>query len=102
MKTSTIRILHSILRGSAGALILILLLVNPAMAQYNQSITPTFSSVVTTEFATPLPVASVGTTFTGYNAIPVPYITGTLYVGASGTYSATLSGVPATQVALSC
>jgi hypothetical protein len=100
MKTSTIWILRLILRGSAGALILVLLLVNPAMAQNTQSITVTFSPTALSEFAVPLPVpGTVGTSFTDYVG-PVPYVTGTFYVVTSGKYSATLSANPAIQNAI--
>jgi len=53
-----------------------------------------WSTGATTQFASPLPFGSVATTFTSYSGVAIPYVTGTFYVGTSGTYSATLTSTP--------
>jgi hypothetical protein len=92
MKTSTIKTSRWVLRGSLAALALALLLVNPAFGQYTVSITPTFTTTPLTQFAIPLPIGTVGTTFTAYSSGGgVEYVTGTFSVATSGVYSATLT-----------
>ena len=91
MKTSTLEASHWVLRGSLGALALALLLVNPAFGQYTVSITPTITGTPLTQYATPLPAVTVGTTFTAYSGVGVEYATGTFSVTTSGVYSATLT-----------
>jgi hypothetical protein len=99
MKTSTTKVLRSILRGPLAAPALAVLLVNPALAQNTVRLTPVFSSTPLTQFATPLPAAPnpVGTTFTSYNGSGAEYALGTFTVGSSRVYSATItspSGTP--------
>jgi hypothetical protein len=53
-----------------------------------------WSTGVTTQYALPLPFGSVATTLTSYSGFANPYVTGTFYVGTSGTYSATLTSAP--------
>jgi hypothetical protein len=96
MKTPNVKMVRTVLKGFFAAFALVLFLVNPALG-LTVTITPTVSSTVTTQWAVPLPIGSVGTSFTGYSGGAVPYVTGTFYVGTSGAYSAAVSGTGVTE-----
>ncbi len=97
MRMSPLKVLRRTPQATLAVLFLALLLVNPVLGQ---SISPTYSSTVTTEYPLPIPFApTVATTFTSYFSSD-PYATGTFTVSASGTYTATFSSNPARDMGL--
>lgn len=71
---------------------LLLVLTGSAAAQ-SASIPVSWSTAAVTQYPTPLPVGTVNTAFTGYSGVAIPYVLGTFTVTATGTYSASLTGV---------